>query len=124
MTGPMGNPRQTAGFAISDILELDRHTNVGIDPPPNDSALYSHPPHDISGYVPISRHWAPPPDGKISQNANIFISTPKKKINIILTITSSNSKKRVYKNIYQTILYSGRYCKHIQTTVAAINVVF
>lgn len=85
MTGPMGNPRQTAGFAISDILELDRHTNVGIDPPPNDTALYNHPPHDISGYVPISRHWAAPPDGKIQQNRFVI----NKNISIFTILTKT-----------------------------------
>ena len=63
MTGPMGNPRQPAGFAISDILELDRNSNVGMDQPP-DAPLYNHPAHDIGGYVPISRHWTTPPEGK------------------------------------------------------------
>ncbi|KAJ3659644.1 hypothetical protein Zmor_011322 [Zophobas morio] len=61
MTGPMGNPRQPAGFAISDILELDRNSNVGMDQPP-DAPLYNHPAHDIGGYVPISRHWTTPPE--------------------------------------------------------------
>ncbi|CAH1371409.1 hypothetical protein MTP99_012890 [Tenebrio molitor] len=64
MAGPMGNPRQPGGFAISDILELDRNSNVGIEPPPTDAPLYAHPAHDISGYVPISRHWSvAPPEG-------------------------------------------------------------
>ncbi|XP_044254538.1 homeobox protein Nkx-2.2-like [Tribolium madens] len=63
MTGPMGNPRQSAGFAISDILELDRNSNVGIEHPPTEAPLYTHPAHDISGYVPISRHWPTPSEG-------------------------------------------------------------
>lgn len=71
MAGPMGNPRQPGGFAISDILELDRNSNVGIEPPPTDAPLYAHPAHDISGYVPISRHWSvAPPEGKNNPNTS------------------------------------------------------
>lgn len=66
MTGPMGNPRQPAGFAISDILELDRNGS-GIEHQPTDAPLYGHPPHDISAYVPSTRHWPTiTPEGRIT----------------------------------------------------------
>lgn len=70
MSGAMsGNPRQTAGFAISDILELDRSNNVvGLESSINNtsggdtSQLYPHSTQDLAGYVPsLSRHWASPP---------------------------------------------------------------
>ncbi|KAL1509261.1 hypothetical protein ABEB36_004024 [Hypothenemus hampei] len=53
MTNTMGNQRQPASFAISDILELDRQNNPhpDLDPSMND-ALYTT--TDLS-YIP--RHW-------------------------------------------------------------------
>lgn len=60
----MANPRQTAGFAISDILELDRNSNPTLETTPSDAPLYTHPTHvELSGYVP--RHWTSPPEGMI-----------------------------------------------------------
>ncbi|XP_066146423.1 homeobox protein DTH-1-like [Euwallacea fornicatus] len=59
MTNPMSNPRQPGGFAISDILELDRQNNVQhpeLDPSMAE-ALYTT--TDLS-YMP--RHWPQIPD--------------------------------------------------------------
>ncbi|KAJ8981322.1 hypothetical protein NQ317_015455 [Molorchus minor] len=53
----MGNQRQPAGFAISDILELDRNGPQEIDPITPDHSIYSS--QDLS-YIP--RHWPQLPD--------------------------------------------------------------
>lgn len=58
MTGStMGNQRQPASFAISDILELDRNNSQEIDPISPETSMYST--QDLS-YIP--RHWPQLPD--------------------------------------------------------------
>ncbi|XP_060532193.1 homeobox protein Nkx-2.2a-like isoform X2 [Cylas formicarius] len=59
MTTSLGTQRQPAGFAISDILELDRHNtqNPELDPTMSDNSLYTT--TDLS-YIP--RHWPQLPD--------------------------------------------------------------
>lgn len=59
MTGPTASQRQSAGFAISDILELDRHANTTLEPSSDaDTSLYSNP-SDLGSYGTISRQWTP-----------------------------------------------------------------
>lgn len=61
MTGStMANQRQPAGFAISDILELDRQSSEEINPGSVDTTpLYS--PHDLPY---MQRQWHFPEAGK------------------------------------------------------------
>ncbi|XP_019872990.1 homeobox protein Nkx-2.2a-like isoform X2 [Aethina tumida] len=54
---PMGSQKTTPGFAISDILELDRNTNQEMDPISPVAPMY--PNHDMA-YFP--RHWPQNPD--------------------------------------------------------------
>lgn len=70
---PMGSQKTTPGFAISDILELDRNTNQEMDPISPVAPMY--PNHDMA-YFP--RHWPQNPDnGKLKSQY---------KINLIQTI--------------------------------------
>ncbi|KAJ8942371.1 hypothetical protein NQ318_000351 [Aromia moschata] len=68
MTGStLGNQRQPAGFAISDILELDRNSTQEIDPITPDNSMYSQ---DLS-YIP--RHWPQIPDHGLPPQQSITI---------------------------------------------------
>lgn len=53
----MGNQRQSAGFAISDILELDRNSSQEIDPISSETSMYST--QDLSH---LPRYWPLFPD--------------------------------------------------------------
>lgn len=53
----MGNQRQPAGFAISDILELDRNSSQEIDPISSETSMYST--QDLSH---LPRYWPLFPD--------------------------------------------------------------
>ncbi|XP_074037511.1 uncharacterized protein [Leptinotarsa decemlineata] len=60
MTGTtMVNQRQPGGFAISDILELDRQNSEEIDPISTDTSMYS--PHQDIPYPP-RHHWIQMPE--------------------------------------------------------------
>ncbi|KAG5892387.1 hypothetical protein JTB14_036000 [Gonioctena quinquepunctata] len=60
MTGTtIVNQRQPAGFAISDILELDRQNSDEIDPISSDTSMYS--PHQDLPYPPRP-HWIQLPE--------------------------------------------------------------
>ncbi|KAL3265628.1 hypothetical protein HHI36_009833 [Cryptolaemus montrouzieri] len=63
MTGPvLSQQRPPAGFAISDILELDRSGATSLEPSSPDSSLYTNSTHDLSPYSTINRHWPSSPD--------------------------------------------------------------
>ncbi|KAJ8949047.1 hypothetical protein NQ314_008298 [Rhamnusium bicolor] len=69
MTGSaMVNQRQPAGFAISDILELDRNNSQEIDPISPENSMYSS--QDLT-YIP--RHWPQLPDHGLPPQQQISI---------------------------------------------------
>lgn len=78
-----GHQRQPAGFAISDILDLnDRSTESGLESP-SDRSIYQHPQDLTSGQTlipPPSRHWALPSELGKFQMLNFSKNSKKSKI--------------------------------------------
>lgn len=56
MTPVPSHHRHSAGFAISDILELDRNAS-SLESSSPDSSFYPNSSHDLSSYSPINRQW-------------------------------------------------------------------